>query len=349
MIADHVLGEQSRRASPILWIAKMREAGILVALLLLMVAVTIGNHSFLTTSNIRNILLAIAIIATLAVGETMVIIARQVDISIAANMGVTVMVIAEILKHDRSLPLVLAALICIVIGTTLGAVNGLVIAVGGVPAIVATFGTLSIYHGIESIASGGGEVTAADLPASYLSLAESNAFAIKLPEGVVFSASWLVLFPVVLAILATYFLTSTRTGRQIYAVGSNALAARLAGIRVNAIIFLVFALCGTMAGLGGFLWGAFYGTVTSGAGSGVELTVIAAVVIGGTSMSGGTGTILGTVLGCLLLGVVQNALALLNLNEFWSQAITGMIILAAVVSDSLISQRLQLYLQGVRR
>jgi rhamnose transport system permease protein len=333
----------------IIWIARMREAGIIVALLLLMILVSFNNSTFLTTANFRNILLAIAILATLAIGETMVILARQIDLSVAANLGVTVMIVAQLLKAHPGMSLALAVLICVVIGAGLGAVNGLLVSVGRVPAIIATLGTLNIYHGIQSIASGGGEVVSADLPGSYLNLAGSNAIAVPLPGGIVFSVRWLVIFPLVLAPIAGYFLRYTRTGREIYAVGGNALAARLAGVRVNWIIFLVFVVSGALAGLGGFLYGAFYGTVTAGAGNGFELQVIAAVVIGGTSIAGGSGSILGTMLGCLLLGVVQNALALLNLSEFWSQAITGMIILAAVISDALISQRLQRVLQGVRR
>ena len=271
------------------------------------------------------------------------------DLSVAANMGVTVMIIAQLLKAHPGMSLAIAVVICVAIGMGLGAVNGLLVAVGGVPPIIATLGTLNIYHGIQSLTSGGGEVVSGDLPGSYLNLAGTNAISVALPGGIDFSIRWLVIFPVVLAILAAYFLHSTRTGRQIYAVGSNSLAARLAGVRVTWTVFLVFVIAGALSGLAGFLYGADYGTVTAGAGNGFELTVIAAVVIGGTTIAGGSGSILGTILGCLLLGVVQNALALLSLSEFWSQAITGMIILAAVVSDALISHRLQRLLQGVRR
>jgi rhamnose transport system permease protein len=232
-------------------------------------------------------------------------------------------------------------LICLGIGAGLGACNGTLITVGRVPAIIATLGTLNIFHGIQSIASGGGEVVTEQLPNAYLNLAGGNAFSIPLPAGVSFSIPWLVLFPLVLAIVATYFLSNTRPGREIYAVGSNPLAARLAGVRVNAIIFLVFVISGALAGLGGFLYGARFGTVTAGAGFGFELSVIAAVVIGGTNIFGGSGTILGTMLGCLLLGVIGNALALLNLSAFWEEAIQGMVILAAVIADALITRRLQ--------
>jgi rhamnose transport system permease protein len=352
VIAGSAVGPEARLdrgSSLVIWIARLREAGIIVALLLLMTLVSFSNSTFLTTENFRNILLAIAILATLAIGETMVILAKQIDLSVAANMGVTVMIIAQVLKAHPGMSLAVAVLICVAIGIGLGAVNGLLVTVGRVPAIIATLGTLNIYHGIQSIASGGGEVVSGDLPTDYLNLAGSNAVAIPLPGGLVFSIRWLVIFPVVLAIVAAYFLRSTRTGRQVYAVGSNAVAARLAGVRVNWIVFMVFVLAGALSGLGGFLYGADYGTVTAGAGNGFELQVIAAVVIGGTTIAGGSGSMLGTILGCLLLGVVQNSLALLNLSEFWSQAITGMIILAAVVSDALISHRLQRLLQGVRR
>ena len=177
MIAGSAVGHEAqvdRGSSLIIWIARLREAGIIVALLMLMTFVSFSNSIFLTSENIRNILLAIAILATLAIGETMVILAKQIDLSVAANMGVTVMIIAQILKAHPGMSLAIAMLICIAIGIGLGAVNGLLVAVGRVPAIIATLGTLNIYHGIQSIASGGGEVVSGDLPGSYLNLAGTN-------------------------------------------------------------------------------------------------------------------------------------------------------------------------------
>lgn len=328
-------------SSILAWVARLREAGILIFLLVLMALITARDARFLTTGNFRDIFLDIAILATLAIGETMVILARQIDLSVGANLGVTVMIIAQVLKAHPGLSLVLAVLICVLIGAVLGALNGALITLGRVPAIIATLGTLNIYHGLDSIVSGGGEVVTEDLPNGYLSLAGGNAFSIPLPAGAVFSIPWLVLFPLVLAIVAAYFLRSTRAGRQIYAVGSNPIAARLAGVHVDWVVFTVFVISGALAGLGGFLYGARFGTVTAGAGFGMELTVIAAVVIGGTNIFGGSGSILGTLLGCLLLGVIGNALALLNLSAFWEEAVQGMVILAAVIVDALITRRLQ--------
>ncbi|MBV9749260.1 MAG: ABC transporter permease, partial [Acetobacteraceae bacterium] len=245
-MASHALDRraQLRGSTILIWVARLREAGILIFLLALIALISLRSSRFLTTGNVRDIFLDIAILATLAVGETMVILARQIDLSVGANLGVTVMIIAQILKAHNGMPLAVAVLICLAIGAGLGACNGALITLGRVPAIIATLGTLNIFHGIQSIASGGGEVVTEDLPSGYLNLAGGNAFSIALPAGVRFSIPWLVLFPLVIAVIAAFFLRSTRTGRQIYAVGSNPLAARLAGVRVNWVIFMVFVISG---------------------------------------------------------------------------------------------------------
>jgi rhamnose transport system permease protein len=215
--------------------------------------------------------------------------------------------------------------------------NGLLVTVGRVPAIVATLGTLGIYRGlifVYSQATGQLEITAANLPNGFLNLATEKFLGVPVFEAI----------PVAVLVVAAYWLNHTRSGREIYAVGGNPTAARVAGIRTDRIVMLAFAISGALAGLGGVLYAARYAQVDTLVGLGFELTVIAAVVIGGTSTLGGTGGILGTLIGCILLGVINNSLILLSgpgAAQYWQLAVYGAVILAAVVLDALISRRLQ--------
>jgi rhamnose transport system permease protein len=318
-------------------IARFREAGILIVLVLLMAFTALRNGSFLTGGNLSAIALDITILTVVAIGEAVVILARQIDLSVGSIVGFTALFVGVVLKVHPGTPVIAALLLGAAVGLVFGLGNGLLVAVGQVPAIIATLGTFGIYRGlvfIYSSASGQPEVTAADLPNSFLNLA----------TGTVLGVRVFFLIPVVLLIAAAYWLRQTRSGRQVYAVGGNPAAARLAGINTARIVLLAFALSGALAGLGGVLYTARYAQVDTLAGTGLELNVIAAVVIGGTSTLGGTGGILGTLIGCILLGVINNALILLSSPgeaQFWQRAVYGVIILGAAVVDALISQRLQ--------
>jgi rhamnose transport system permease protein len=201
-----------------------------------------------------------------------------------------------------------------------------------VPAIIATLGTLSVYRGLIFIVSGGRQVEAHDIPPELVRLSQTS------PIGV----PWIVIFALVVAGIVHFLLRYTRAGREIYAIGSNPVAARLRGIPVDRVVFMTFALTGALCGLAGIMYISRFGFVyPAKTGAGFELSVIAATIIGGTNIMGGSGSVGGTILGCLLLGVIENALDVAHLSAFWQLAIYGIIILIAVAVDSLIRQRLE--------
>ena len=318
-------------------VARFREAGILVVLVLLVAFVSVRNGNFLTPSNLKGVALDGAILAVLAIGETAVILTRNIDLSVGAILGFSALFVGVVLKVHPGVPVPAALLLGVAVGLVFGLGNALLVSVGEVPAIIATLGTLGIYRGLIFVYSNGSgqhEVTAADLPSSFLNLATESVLGIPV----------FLLIPAVLLAGAAYWLGQTRSGREIYAVGGNATAARLAGINVERTVLVAFLVSGALAGLGGVLYLTHYAQVDTLAGNGLELNVIAAVVIGGTSTNGGTGSILGTLIGVVLLSVINNALVLLSdpgTAQFWERAIYGLIILGAVVADALISRRLQ--------
>jgi rhamnose transport system permease protein len=331
-------GHEEARTAPrvsqsrlVRYVSRVRELGLLIVLLLVVVVVSVQEPRFLTISNIEQILLSVAILAIVAVGETLVILTRNIDLSVGSMVGFAAFVTADLFKQQPGTNLVLAILLGCALGLVLGAVNGLAVTVGRVPAIIMTLGTLYVYRGLDFVVAGGTQVSASDVPDSYLSLATTQILGIPA----------LILFAAAIALIFAYLLRSTRSGRQLYAIGSNPEAARLAGIGSNLLVFGAFALSGLLCGLAGVLWGARFATVDATAATGLELQVIAAVVVGGVSTLGGSGTILGAILGAIVLGTVDNSLNLLKLSQFWLQAIDGAAIVIAVTLDAFITRWLQ--------
>lgn len=312
-------------------VSRVRELGLLVVLLLLIAVVGVQVPNFLAVSNLEQILLSVAILAIVAVGETLVVLTRNIDLSVGSIVGFTAFVTADLFKQQPGINLFLAILLGCTLGLVLGCINGLLVTVGRVPAIIVTLGTLYIFRGFDFVVAGGTQVSASDVPDSYLNLATTQILGIPA----------LILFAVVVALIFAYLLRFSRTGRELYAIGSNPEAARLVGIRSNLLIFGAFLLSGLLCGLAGVLWGARFATVDSTAATGLELQVIAAVVVGGVNTFGGSGTILGAVLGAIVLGTVDDALNLLKLSQFWLQAIDGAAILVAVALDAFITGWLQ--------
>jgi rhamnose transport system permease protein len=273
----------------------------------------------------------VAILAIVAVGETLVVLTRSVDLSVGSIVGFAAFVAANLFKQQPGTNLLVAILLGCALGLVLGAVNGLIVTVGRVPAIIVTLGTLYVYRGLDFVVAGGTQVSASDVPDSYLSLATTQILGIPA----------LILFAAAIALIFAYLLHSTRSGRQLYAIGSNPEAARLVGIRSTLLVFGAFLLSGLLCGLAGVLWGARFATVDATAATGLELQVIASVVVGGVNIFGGSGTIVGAMLGAIVLGTVDDALNLLKLSQFWLQAIDGAAILVAVTLDAFITRWLQ--------
>jgi ribose/xylose/arabinose/galactoside ABC-type transport system permease subunit len=219
-------------------------------------------------------------------------------------------------------------------GALLGSFNGLLIAFCRVPPIVATLGAMGLFRGLTFIVSRENQINSDQLPPTI------DRWSMQGPLGEPTLFPWLVVISLIVAVIAFLFLRYTRTGRGIYSIGGNPDAARLRGIRAQSLTFLVYAIAGLCSGLAGVLYSSRYGTINPGQiGEGFELVVISAVVVGGVSVFGGTGTVPGMVLGALLLGTIYTALTSLNVPEAWQNTSYGLVILAAVVFDDLIKRR----------
>jgi len=314
----------------ILTAGRHREVSLLVVMILLGALVAVRAPQFLSVSNLTQVTTLASIIAVAAVGQALVIITRNVDLSVESTIGLVAFVVAEILSA-RTLGVPAAIAFGIGLGLVLGMINGFVVAVMRVPAIVATLGTLSIYRGVDFLLAGGKQVTLTELPSGYTDAATATILGIPL---------FVVIAVVILAIVGI-ILRQTRFGRQVYAVGSNPEAATILGIRTRLVVFGAFALCGLCAGVAGVMWGIYFGTINATAATGAVLQVVAACVVGGVAIFGGSGTVVGAGLGALFLGFIQNALIIIRLSQFWLEAIYGLVILTAVAIDAVILRRLR--------
>ena len=319
------------RSNPLRALTRFRELGIIIFILILAVVVGLRASDFLTLGNFRDILVDISILVIVALAQTMVILTHGIDLSVGSSIGLVAMMVAFTIKTDPKIPLVVVVLLGLALGAVLGTFNGLIIAVGKVPPIIATLGTLSIYRGMVFLYSQGYWIPPYQLPENFPDLAKGT------PLGI----PNVIIFAIVVAILVYYFLNYTRTGRDIYAVGSNPDAAQYVGIRKQQIIFLVYVLSGIAAGLAGVLWASRFESSQTNTALGFELQTVAAAIIGGVSIGGGVGTVPGVLLGALALGMINNAVTLVRISPFWEQAAQGLLILIAVVSDTLITRRIQ--------
>jgi len=311
-------------------LTKLREAGTLVLLIAVAAAALAKDHQFLDAKNLNSILQWIPLLVVVGMGQMMVILTRGIDVSVGSTMGLAGITVGMLFRDHPGLNIYLGTLIGIVIGAVLGSINGGLIAWAKVPPIIATLGTLSAYRGLVFIVSKGDQIDSNNIPDGLRNWTLHGPMQIG---GV--TVSWLLVWAMAASAATAYLLRQTRTGRDIYSIGSNPDAARLRGIPVSRVTFLVYTLCGALAGLAGVLYASRYGFVNPGtAGSGFELIVIAAVVIGGTNVLGGSGTVPGVLLGCLLLGTINVALAVLGIDESWQMLVYGLVILVALTLDS---------------
>jgi rhamnose transport system permease protein len=254
-------------------------------------------------------------------------------------VGVTAFVCADTLASHNGAPLVAIALLAIAVGLVLGIVNGLLVVVARIPAIIATLATLAIYRGISFQITEGEAISAFQLPDRFLDLAATE------PLGLP-TLAW---FALAVALVGAAVLRWAPWGRDLYAIGSNPEAARLAGIPAGRRVVGAFAACGALSGLGGFMWASRFPNVDAVSATDFELDVITAVVIGGVNVFGGSGTVLGVVLGAVLVATIQDGFTLLRLSEFWKIFFNGAAIVVAVALDALVTQRLQEALRRRRR
>lgn len=307
----------------------------LLALALMVFVLSLLSDRFLTPDNGWNILRQISVNLCLSVGMTLVILSGGIDLSVGAILGLAGAVAAGVLKHGLAVPgtdLWLefttsgAILVGIAVGGAAGWANGFAITRFSLPPFVATLGMLSIARGLTMLWTGGFPITG--LGDSFGHLGTGALLGMPLPV-------W-----IMLALTGVFIVVTQRTrfGRHLYAVGGNERAARLTGLSVSRIKIAVYTLAGALAGVAGLIVTARLDSAQPNAGLGYELDAIAAVVIGGTSLSGGRGSVAGTVLGCLIIGVLNNGLFLLNVSPFWQQVIKGVVILIAVALDKMSSK-----------
>lgn len=308
---------------------RAREASLLLILLLLVASTAALNPRFLSAQSLRDLALNVAIVALVVVGQTLVLLMKHVDLSVSSVLGLSAFLSGALFVANPGMPIALAFAAGTGIGALLGAVNGLLVAYGKVPALVATLGTLYVFRGVDYAVVQGGQITASQLPAAFSAFASASFFGVP----------YLVVLVIAVMTVFSVYLRSYRAGREYYAVGSNVEAAILAGINVNRRVLTGFVLSGAIAGLAGVLYLARFGTVDAAAGSGIELQVIAAAVVGGVAITGGVGTIAGAGIGALLLGVIGSALVALRAPAFWQQAIQGALLLLAISVDIILARR----------
>lgn len=280
---------------------------------------------------------SVAIIAVIAVGQTLIILTRNIDLSVGSVVGFTAYYVGQQLAHNNDIAPLAAILMAIGVGAVMGAFNGVLVAYGKVPSIIVTLGTLAIYRTILVEYSDAQTVLTADLPEWILELPRANIISfgdldLRAMVGVMLGV--VVLFQLVLTYLPY--------GRRLYAIGSNPEAARIAGFPSQRIVLVAFVLCGALSGLAGFMFLARFGNITVVAGLGLELASVAAVVVGGVNIFGGSGTVFGSLLGAILIDLLENSLIRwLAISEFWRDALLGMLILLAVAADAVIMSRLR--------
>jgi rhamnose transport system permease protein len=308
---------------------KFRELPVIFALVVLVAVTWALNPLFLSEQGIKDLLLNATILMILAVGQTLVIITRNIDLSVGSILGLVAFGTGSIFVAAPDLPIVAVFVLGMLFGAALGALNGLLITIAKVPALVITLGTLYIFRGINNAWAGGTQYFAGDRPDAFGNLSVDTVLGFPVIT---------LIAVVVVAIVAVYML-GTRPGRDLYAIGSEPDAARLFGIPVQRRVLLAFVVNGLLAGLAGVLYASRFNSVGATTGSGLELDVVAAAVVGGVAIFGGSGTVFGAAVGALLLTTITSALTALRVDKFWQQAIVGILILAAVVIDRIASVR----------
>src|SRR5262249_43564002 len=301
-------------------VLRARTFGIVVILALFVLVTWLIEPRFLSASNIQFILGDTAVYALVAIGETFVVISCNVDLSVGSVVGLSAYVSANMFQTHPGIAIPLVFLVGLGVGLACGLVTGAITAVGRVPSLVVTLAMLYIIRGFDTIIVGSGQVVANSLPNSFINI--FSATVLGIPD-----IAWAV--AIVVAIAAGY-LRSYRSGRDLYAIGSDPAAARLAGIPIGKRVFTAFVLSGSIAGLGGVIWATQYNTIDATAATGLELQIIAAVVVGGVAIFGGSGSVVGAALGALLLQTISSALNVLGVASIWTQAIARFLLLVAI-------------------
>ena len=304
------------------YINNIRQYGLLIVFGIICLIISLITPQFLTVSNLTIIVTQVSINALLAFGVTFVIITGGIDLSLGSIVAVTG-VTSAMLAHPDSYPVLIPIVMGLLAGLLMGVFNGFIITKSKIAPFIVTLGTMTIGRGLALILSDGRPVSNLSDSFNYLG------------SGTIFGIPILILIFILVFALCSIILSKTILGRHIYAIGGNEQAARASGINIDRVKLSVYSISGLLAGLAGILLASRITTGQPNAGAGFELDAIAAVVIGGTSTAGGRGTMTGTLIGVLLIGVINNGLDLLNVTSYYQQVVMGIIIIGAVIIDSL--------------
>jgi rhamnose transport system permease protein len=318
---------------------KRREIAILAVVILMAVVVGIINPAFFSGNNFSNILKSISILMFVGIGQMIVMISGGIDLSIGSNMAFSALSVSLLMMNYPWINSIILLILGILIGTSIGFINGLVIAKGKVPPIIATLGAMSIWRGLAVLISGGQWVSAWQMTDGFKNLARANVLGIN---SLIFTA-------IILTIVFYFFLRFNKKGREIYAYGSNSEAAKFAGINNEKVNYLAYSISGGLAGLGGILYVSRVANAQAFSAQGFEMLTIAACVVGGVSIFGGIGNITGLIVAVFLIGIVLNGMNLLKISDFNQDGVQGFIILIAVILDSILLRRNQEELRRNRR
>lgn len=291
----------------------------LIGLVLLCAIITFVTPAFLTLSNITNVFTQVSVNAIIAVGMTFVILTGGIDLSVGSTLAISGALSASIIKSTGSV--LLAVIVAALVGIGIGIVNGILISKGRLQAFIATLATMTIFRGATLVFTNGTPIS--KLPEEFVNIGNGKIGFLPIP----------VLITVIVSIIAIYVLSQTRFGRYLYALGGNEDSARLSGINTDKIKILVYIVSGFASAIAGVIITSRIGSASPNAGTGFELDAIAAVVIGGTSLAGGEGKITGTLIGALIIGVLNNGLNLMNVSPFYQSIVKGLVILIAVLLD----------------
>ncbi|NND19692.1 MAG: ABC transporter permease [Silicimonas sp.] len=291
---------------------------------------------YLTPRLFTRISTSVAIIAILAVGQAIVVLTRNIDLSLGSIVGCVAYFIGSLVSAFPDIPAVLVPVIAMAMGAVFGAINGLLVSRLNLPSIIVTLATLAIFRSLVVEASDGRSITATAMPDWITNFARANALVIG-----DFQIRWIVVVALVVVLCVHVFLTRFRAGRRFYAAGSNPDAATYAGINVKQTVLLAFLLSGALAGLAAFIFLARFGNITVVAGLGFELKSVGAVVVGGVNIFGGSGSVIGVLLGAVMIDLIDSSLVRWELvSEFWRDAVLGLLILFAVALDAFLTRSL---------
>lgn len=307
----------------------MREMPVTLALSLLVLFTWMANPRFLSPQGTKDLLLNATIMMIMAAGQSLIIITKSVDLSVGSTLGITAFLTGTLFATLPGIPIAAVFVAGIVMGALLGMINGLLVATAKVPAMVITLGTMYVYRGINNWWAGGQQYFAGDRPQEFGDLSVRTLVGIPL----------ITLIAVVVIALVTLFQRYSRAGRDLYAMGSDPAAAVVYGIPVGRRVFMAFATNGALVGLASVLYASRFNSVGATTGTGMELEVVAAAVVGGVAIVGGVGTAAGAAIGALLLTTITGALTSIGVDKFWQQAVVGALIIASILIDRLAALR----------